>query len=148
MKLKNHSTYFNKILDYAKSVGIDIIFYTKLNNAYYQPYGKKIYIDPEIKGSDQIAILLHELGHFEDEVFTSDKKVELLYQRAAYKCDEDIPLSKREFNCLIGCELNAWNHGAIIAKKLKIPTGKWYKKIQDKSIATYFETKTKKGVKE
>lgn len=148
MKLKNHLTYYNKILDYAKSIGVEVFFYHKLNNAYYQSYGKKIYIDPDFKEADQIAILLHELGHFEDEIFTSDKKVEKLYERAAIKCDEDIPLSKREFNCLINCELNAWIHGAIIAKKLKIPLGKWYKKIQDKSMVSYFNCKTKKGVKE
>lgn len=144
MRLKNHDSYFNKILDYANSIGVTIYFYKDLDSAHYESHGKKVYIDPKYKNSDLIAYLLHEIGHFEDDLYTSSKTVEKLYVLADKKSDKGIPLSDKEYNCIIQCEKNAWYHGAIIARKLKIPLGKWYKKIEKESLLTYQKIKRRK----
>lgn len=145
MKLKHYNTYYNKILDYCKIINVDVYFQTGLNNAMFITKGRKIYIDPEFTESDKIAVLLHELGHFLDDTI-NNKKFDKLYERASKKMDKNISLNFNEFNCIMTCELNAWKLGIVIAKKLKIPLGLWYKKTSEKYLASYFEVKTHKNV--
>lgn len=146
MKMKNTNTYFNKLIDYCKAVGIDVYTKKDLNNAFYVSV-RRIYLDESFKDSLLIAVLLHEIGHFEDELLTSNKKLEELYARAAEKCDKDISMNKKEFDCLIGCETRAWQMAEVLARKLKIPLGKWFYKHRDSALLTYFSAKTHKGVK-
>ena len=143
MKLKNEDLYFNKILTYCNAVGITVFYKPLLNNA--QIYDKKIYIDPTFTGSHLISVLLHEIGHFEDDIVNNNQFNEL-YAQASIKVDNNIALNQKEFDCIMKCEVGAWLKGEHIAKKLKIPLGKWYLKSMNKFLTPYYETKVRKNV--
>ena len=146
MKLRNYNIYYNKILDYCKVIDVTVYFKKELNNAMFITKGRKIYIDPNFNESEIIACLLHELGHFIDDTL-NNKQFDKLYEKAYKKMDKDRALTKKEFNCILMCEANAWTHGEVIAKKLKIPVGRWYYKTMQNYLVSYFEVKTYKNIK-
>src|SRR3990167_3005148 len=126
MKLKNYSNYLNIIKDYCTLCQIKLVYKNiKTHEGDYNDTHKIITVDDNLDDSEEIAVLLHELGHFEcDNVATSvqKKRIGNIY----FKKSGGGTLSKKEGLSYRKCEDDAWEQGRIIAKRLKIRLGKWY----------------------
>lgn len=131
MKLKNYHKYLNILLDYAKLCKVTI--WTKsLKNEYtgeFVPSGRFINLSDDLDDSEEIATILHELGHFydqqADEDFNNNFQLNRAYNRM-HRLGDKATFTKKEKQMILECEARAWNHGRVIAKKFKIPLGSWY----------------------
>lgn len=122
--IKNHDKYLKKLKMYAKSRNIKI---QHKNNFEYEgcfyPNWRLIVLDADLEDDEEIAILLHELGHTLDDLIQT-KEVQHQYDLAK--------VSKKADKAIMDAEKRAWNFAKLIAKDLRIPLGKWfyyYKKI-------------------
>jgi hypothetical protein len=133
--LPNFEAYLAKLLAYAKACEIKVIYRDEPCDGVYQPSRRTIIIDKDLPESTEIATLLHELGHAEDDAFLDEftlARLEKLY-RKVYR----VKLSKRDLAQVLECERRAWQFGRAIAKKLRIPLGKWFEAEEDEALTAY-----------
>lgn len=135
-KLKNHEKYRQALLGFAKSLNIKVVFKYDDGNGSYIPESRKIIIDNELTNSDEIATLLHELGHVLDEGLIKDSP---FYNRLnkAYGRIYKKSVTKAQKALVIKCEKRAWVYGRAIANILGIKLGLWYESIAKQCIDAY-----------
>ena len=85
---------------------------------------RTVYLNKKLEGFPKIAIFLHELGHFMDEL-VPHKSNEI---DAYNKYMEGKSLTPKQRSVVIACEVRAWDNAQKIATALKIPRGKWLDK--------------------
>lgn len=113
------------------------------NDGTWFPSKRKIVLDREMDESTEIATFLHELGHSTDDYLTNpktEKKYDNAY-RAFYKNEA----TEKQNKLVLECEKRAWFYGRGIAKKLRIPLGKWYDKEEEASLKDYGEDSREVG---
>lgn len=133
--LKYYGEYRDRIEQYAAACGIKIKYDNKDGEGSYEPHKRLIRIDPNLSDSCEIAVLLHELGHcLDNNLLTKkiDKKLSKAYT-AVYRARE----TKKQLAIVVRCEIRAWKYARAIAKKLRIPLGKWFDDIQKYCIYDY-----------
>lgn len=139
-RLRKAEEYLGKIYQYADAVDIRIEVKASADDGVYLPARRKIVIDKDLDPSEEVAILLHELGHALDDALAKksmEKRVD-----SAYKAIYAKKPTRKQRDFVMGCELRAWEYGRGIAKKLRIPLGKWYDRVRDESLKSYRETET------
>lgn len=140
--IKNYTTYYNKLIAYSNLMHITIYFNTiKENDGSF--FKRVIYLDSTLTEKETLAVLLHELGHFIDEMINpkrySSKRACAAYENMFVGNKLTLLQKKR----IIEIEQAACNYGQVLAKKLKIKTGRWYKKEMNSKMGIYFSLKTK-----
>ena len=135
--LKNAETYRNKLAAYAKSVGIKIKRKSMDVEGVYVPYTGVIWVDQDLEDVEEIATLLHELGHAWDDALTSMSSSARLQN--AYDKIYTPHYTKHQVFLVLECEKRAWKYAKVIAKMLKIPLGKWFTKLHKEYINSYRE---------
>ncbi len=145
MRLKNYNKYLKLLLEYAKLCRVEV-YENELEDADGDYYKRVINLDKKLSQSSEIAVLLHELGHFLDEMVNPvlNERPEL---NRAYEIFND-PLFMGEMTykqrkALIACEKRAWVYGKVIAKKLKIKLGSWYDKEMRAGMSCYKAVKVR-----
>lgn len=133
--LKNHDLYMEKLLAYAYACEITIEYKEMDGDGSYVPSRRKVKLDKDLPESTEVATLLHELGHSLDDNLT-DKKIELVMDKA-YKAFYKRSANKRQVEHVVECEKRAWVYGRGIAKKLRIPLGKWYDEEERTALEGY-----------
>lgn len=134
-KLKNYEEYRNKILFYAKAMGIKMEFKDVDCGGQYMPSRRRIQIDKDLTQVEEIGVMLHELGHALDDHliaipgFTSIDR--------AYRAVYNKKYSPNQLRIVVECEKRAWKYGKVIAKMLNIRLGKWYDKCTRAAVADY-----------
>lgn len=141
-KLKNFDVYLQKIETYTKASKLRIEYKDTLScGGEFTPYRRLITVEDNLPDSETLATLLHELGHsIDDSLFNQgvEQKVSRAYI-AEYK-DRSTPKQKK---LVLDCENRAWAFGRSIAKRLKIPLGKWYDKVRAYNLKSYKKGKRK-----
>lgn len=133
--LKNYEAYVKTIRLYAKAIGVKIVYEDQDGDGAYVPKYRKIRVDPDLSETRELSVLLHELGHMWDFALidkTTERKVDFA-SKAVYKNKA----TTKQLRFLIQCERRAWNYGRAIAKKLGIPLGKWYERVQNDCLSSY-----------
>lgn len=144
--MKNFNLYFNKLLEFSKVCNVSVFLEngvslketdSSIELGEFDPRRRTISLNSGISERAQIATFLHELGHFYDHIkdpkFSNSKKL-----IRAYSCYiSEIPVSAEDKRRIIECERRAWNYGRVIAKILKIPTGRWYEKERKEGMSFY-----------
>ncbi len=140
MKLKNYKIYFNKLLKYADMCGVKV-YHDKLEDSdgEYNPNNRSISLLSNGGEALEIAVFLHELGHFYDQMLDPKFNFSVTLNDAYKKISENKKLTKRQRVAILKCEKNAWSHGEAIANKLGIKLGKWFYAEKDRSMKIYEE---------
>lgn len=134
--LKNYTVYLKRLLALAKVLGIKVEFTSTSSEGIWMPAISKIKIDNELEESATIAALLHELGHSMDDSFRiTYNEDSALYK--AYDAFYNNRATKKHMRLVRKCEIMAWKNGRELAKRLKIPLGKWYDKDEKYCLNTY-----------
>ena len=131
--LKNYEIYLDKIKAYAKASALKIVRKTEPSDGSYSPHTSTIVIDPDLDESTEIATLLHELGHAFDYKLDSSPSTWDAYYKV-YTPEGPTPLQLEK---VIEAEIRAWENGVMIAKRLKIPLGKWYAAERKVALTNY-----------
>lgn len=134
-KLKHFNKHKQKIRFYCKAVGLKLIYRAEPSDGIYQPSRRRIIIDSDLEETEEVATLLHELGHALDDALSSKK--DLCKRDDAYKVIYTSKYSKAQLRRVLKCEVSAWQTGKYIAELLKIPLGTWYTHIQNDAIKGY-----------
>lgn len=133
--LKNHSRYLEKINAYAEAVGVNIEYSHIDSEGSFSPSRRRININPDLSDSEEIAVLLHEFGHFLDDSILHlkpDHELNIAYGRV-YQGDP----TAHQSALVLECEKRAWEYGKVVAKKLRIPLGKWYVECRQYCLKEY-----------
>lgn len=138
--MNKNNIYFNRLIDFARSLQINIFYKNNVNIGYFLPNKKEIIIDPKLTLDQQIFSILHELGHHLDDV-ENNYKYDDIYGKANKKVEKELSLSIREYNVLNECEIRAWKKGEIIAKLLDIRLNKGYSIFKKSCLSGYRRVK-------
>jgi hypothetical protein len=138
--LKNHDAYLDKLKAYAQACEITVEWKNEDGDGAYIPSLRKIKIDPDLPDSTEIATLLHELGHSLDDTLYSKSVMRVLDR--AYKAVYHKKPTQQQLQSVLDCEKRAWTFGRSIAKKLRIPLGKWYAAEEAEALKIYGDTET------
>lgn len=133
--LKNYEKYLRKLETYAETMGIRIISREEPCDGTYHPNNSTIVIDPDLSDSCEIATLLHELGHAMDYQLNNKKLSPKIWH--AYEKLFDGAHNINQLETVIEAEIRAWENGSLIAKRLKIPLGKWYAYERKTALTNY-----------
>lgn len=144
MKLRNYDLYLKKIKAYCKSVELEIQFVEVFEGeGEYRPNRRKVIIATKDFSESQIlSTLLHEIGHFEDDL-RNPKRFSQKYHYWGYEwINQERNLTLNQKEAVLRAELSAWKNARALALKLRIPLGKWFKKDERESLNTYRAVKT------
>lgn len=139
--IKNFNVYYNKLLDYAKLMSITIYFHKIEDQGTF--FNRTIYLDKTLNEKQILAVLLHELGHFIDEMINPKRYISKRAVQAYTLLAKNKEMTQLQKQNILIIEKAACEYGKVLAKKLKIKTGSWYKKEMDELINTYKSIKTK-----
>lgn len=134
-KLKNHDRYLQRLEQYAEASGLAIKYADEPCEGAFIPSRNYIRIDPSLADAAEIATILHELGHSIDDTLVNPETCQKL--EAAYRQVYGKKCTKRQSALVIECEERAWKFGRALAKKLRIPLGKWYDKQEKEALEAY-----------
>lgn len=122
-KLANYDLYITNIQLYIRASKLKLK-YKEVNMGAYIPSRNLIVIDTDLTDSEEIAIILHELGHALDHVLINKTDFDICEKAyAAVYAEKYTGKQKRE---VLKRERTAWKYGEAIAKMLRIPLGSWY----------------------
>lgn len=142
MKAETYNKNYNKLLKYAESSAISVIYAQRNASAQWQKNTKTITLSPDhYNKPEELAFFLHELGHVRDDyTLGEDKELNKAYIEFNKLIDETSKMvSKKHKLMVIDTEFRAWNYGIATAKQLGIRLGKWYYHEMDEGLKTYFE---------
>lgn len=139
MKLKKYEAYIDRLSFYACALNIDITYSDSIeHDGFYNDATKRITLCEGLDDSSEVATLIHELGHAVDDTFRpSPRSLDRAYQ----KDFTNTPLTRRQKAMILACERSAWRSGRVIAKRLKIPLGKWFDDEEAESMRIYRRAK-------
>lgn len=133
--LKNFEDYLEILMRYCKGSGIKVIYKEIDCEACYLHDTRTLTVCKDLAESTEIAVILHEVGHSLDEVLTGDTL--RTFVNAAYPVFYKNKATKKQKKLVLDCEKRAWKLGRAIAKKLRIPLGKWYDNEEKDALDTY-----------
>lgn len=139
INLKHYDDYSFKLKRFAKAMGITVTYTSEIDcAASYQPHVRRIKIDSELPQSEEVAALLHELGHAIDDA------IMIVNHKRHYKAtDKAYPRyyagkgTKKDALKVLLCERRAWKYGRAIAKRLDIRLGVWYDEFMLECLEAY-----------
>ncbi len=130
-----YQDYLQRLKDYADLCGIRVIYHD-LDGDDGAYYGRTIELRDSLEDTEEVAVFLHELGHFIHESKTRYKASKRL-NRAYDKFNRGTPLTRHQKALILVCERRAWVEGASLARQLKIPRGQWFQKEMRAGLSAY-----------
>ena len=135
--LKNFDIYLDKLKLYAEACEIEIVYRDVPGDGAYIPTKRRINIDKDLPESTEIATLSHEMGHAMDDTLYDKRSMKILDKAfPAYYAGTATEAQKQ---AVIECERRAWVFARGIAKKLRIPLGKWFTNEESEAMSAYRE---------
>jgi len=133
--LKNYDIYIDKLKLYAEACEIEIVYRDVPGDGIYMPSKRRISIDKDLPESTEIATLTHELGHAMDDTLYDKRSMKILDK--AFPAYYNGTATESQKQAVIECERRAWVFARGIAKKLRIPLGKWFTSEEQEALADY-----------
>jgi hypothetical protein len=133
--LRKYDDYLDKIKLYCEACQITLEFRDVPGDGMYVPTLRKIVIDRDLPESTEIATILHELAHSMDDSL-SDKKMMRKLDKA-YPAFYKGTATEAQKQLVIDCETRAWAFSVSLAKRLRIPLGKWFYAEQTEALNDY-----------
>lgn len=133
--LKNYDIYIEKIQAYTEACEITIEYKDVPGDGAYMPSRRVISVDKDLPESTEIATLLHEMGHSMDDTLYDKRSMKILDK--AFPAFYNGTATEAQKAAVIECERRAWVFARGIAKKLRIPLGKWFDKEENEALSDY-----------
>lgn len=133
--LKNFDIYMDKLRMYVEACELTLEYKDIDGDGVYLPSRRVITLDKDLPESTEVATLLHEMGHTMDDSLydpASEKKLDKAY-KAVYKNKA----SYDQTQAVLACEQRAWVFARGIAKKIRIPLGKWFDQEEKDALNSY-----------
>lgn len=137
MKLKNYDIYLQRLELYIKASRLKLVYAPEIGEGAYVPSSRTIRIDPDLSESEEIATILHEIGHSIDDTLVSGTQETRL--EAAYRLVYKKKGSETHNTLVYECEERAWKFGRGVAKRLHIPLGNWFNRCEKEGLKAYKE---------
>lgn len=136
-KLKHYKEYIERLTLFASAIGVKIEYVESASSdGIWFPAARKIKIDDDLTEQEEIATLLHELGHSMDDILSAEWHKEKRLGRAYTAMYSKKP-TKKQVKLVVECEQRAWNYGRDIARRLNIRLGKWYSVSEQDGLKSY-----------
>ena len=146
MRLKNYKSYLKKIKAYARLCNVKIIFRKEVDGTgEYRPSRREVVIERGLNQSEIISTLLHELGHFIDDLRNPLNHFSNRFHndgRTAIERDRDLTMLQKKR--VLKLEKEAWKNGRALASQLNIPLGQWFSKDEKSSLNSYYSIRLRK----
>jgi hypothetical protein len=140
-RLRRYDLYIDKLMAYAEACQITVVYRIEPSDGVYIPARRKIVLDKDLEPGEEIATFLHELGHAMDDSLENGTTHFKKLQNAYHATYEKKP-TKYQRSLVVACEKRAWEYGRGIARKLRIPLGKWFTEAMEDGLKSYRETET------
>lgn len=137
MDLKHYERYRTLLQVFAKACRLRIR-YSHTREDSFVPTRNRVNIEKGQEESEEIAVILHELGHFLDYT-TAPEKWTTELDKAYRMAYADKRMSPRNRRMVLACERRAWKYGRRLARQLKISLGRWYDEHEDACLKSYKE---------
>jgi hypothetical protein len=134
-KLKNYDKYLQKLEIYAQASCIELVWKEEPDDGAWILHGRRVRIDPHLIDSTEIATLCHEIGHSEDDSFYDQFMLARLNRAYSAWYAGVATFGQRQL--VFECEERAWRFGRAIAKRLRIPLGRWYDDEEMDALDSY-----------
>ena len=96
-------------------------------------------MDDSLSQTDEIATLLHEIGHALSDLFdTPDADIKAINNAYGMIYTQE-KVSDKNMSIVLATEQRAWDNGRELAKRLKIKLGKWYSDVEKACLKEYKE---------
>lgn len=135
----NWENYLNILINYFSISFPDwqIIFKSNVEDKVL-PTTKKIFINKTSSTRRKLYLLLHEIGHV--LLLTNEN-----YSEKYKKILEQKSYSQLTYRTgIVEEEIDAWNEGELLAKKLSIPLDKHFNVVRSNKLATYMKWAVKR----
>jgi hypothetical protein len=146
MKLKNYKSYLKKIKAYAKLCNVSIVFKKEVDGTgEYRPSRREVVIEKGLPQSAILSTLLHELGHFVDDLTNPSNHFSNRFHndgRTAIENDRDLTMLQKKR--ILKLEKEAWKNARALARQLNIPIGSWFTKDEKSSLNSYYSIRIRK----
>jgi len=134
--LKHYKVYVNRLELFSRAIGVKIVIKPYADEGIWLPWTRVVKVDSELDEAEQVATILHELGHALDDILTpSGRYSDRIYK--AYRATYRNKQSKAQLKLVIDAQKIAWKYGRDIAQRLRIRLGKWYDEAEKVSIKSY-----------
>lgn len=139
MKLKNYQLYLKKVKAYARLCEVSIIFKKEVDGTgEYRPGRREVAIERGLGQSAIISTLLHELGHFMDDLRNpTNNFANRFHNDGRTAIEKELYLTQRQKNQVLKLEKEAWKNAEALARQLKIPMGRWFYQDKESSLNSY-----------
>lgn len=139
MKLRNMDVYMSAIEEYCNVTNIKLVEVPEFEGCgEYNPNNRTIKYDNSLSDSEIISTLLHELGHYQDDLRNPNKYGGTHHYYGRTRLERQyVYLTAKQKQAIWDTETEAWKNGRAIAKQLKIKLGKWFDKDETSSLNTY-----------
>lgn len=134
--IPNYSIYHKKLVRFIHSLGVKLIEKDDAeDDGMYIPLRKTIRIAGELGPAEEIAVLLHEVGHVLDEIVGF--KLHTASLEKAYAAIYTGKFTEHQRKLVLRTEKRAWVNARELARYLKIPLGKWFSDTQKQCLNDY-----------
>ena len=132
-----------KIKAFAKLCRVSINFVDHMEEfGCYYGNKRSITISKSLGQAELLATLLHELGHFIDDLRNPHNHLTNRFHNGARTAiEEDRKLTFLQKKRLLKIEREAWKNARALAKQLDIPLGNWFYKDEKSALASYYAKK-------
>lgn len=135
-KLKHYKKYMKRLILFASAIGVKVEYGESSSDGIWFPAVRKIKLDDDLTQAEEVATLLHELGHSMDDILSAQWKTEQVLGKAYTAMYSKKP-TKKQVKLVVECEKRAWDYGRDIARRLNIRLGKWYDTSEHDGLKSY-----------
>lgn len=140
MKLKNYKTYLKQIKSYARLCNVEIQFKKEVDGVgEYVPNRRRVALEKSLSQSEIISTLLHEFGHFIDDLRNPENNFNNKFHndgRTAIEQERNPTLQQKKK--ILKLEKEAWKNGRALARQLNIPLGNWFYRDEKSALNSYY----------
>lgn len=140
MKLRNYNLYMKKIKAFARLCNVRITFVKNLpESGEYRPLRREVIIDRNLDQAAKLSTLLHELGHFMDDLRNPfNNFANRFHNDGRTAIDQERHLTMNQKKKILKTEKEAWKNARALASQLNIPLGKWFNQDEKSSLNSYY----------
>ena len=140
MKLRNYKIYMKQIKAFAKLCNIRITFVKNMPECgEYRPNRREVLVDKDLPEAVKISTLLHELGHFMDDLRNPlNNFANRFHNDGRNAIDQERHLTMLQKKRILKTEKEAWKNARALASQLSIPLGKWFYQDEKSSLNSYY----------
>lgn len=135
IKLKYYKQYMKRLERYIQANGLKLVYSQEEESDAIIFSKNTIRIAWKQSEAEEVASILHELGHFLDFLVMTAEQIRKVDK--SYAIHHKAKKSTYHRNIVCQYEKRAWDNGRAIAGILKIRLGRWYDEVEAECLKSY-----------